>query len=357
MEFFTSMSLLSAIIACLLVIFIIPQIIIDVKEIKTSQILRNELISIAKKHVQKSISVIIELSGSAEDIYPLLDHLYAHEYDKLEVIIFIKKSANKNASALITNYRRINNITQLKIIRDNKVMTLDDVLLRHCSGSLVVLLTPTERLSDNFFIEASVAALNTVNAIVALPRLHIRIEKTIASAIQAQKMIFRQLLSQFFPINMPLWPLRNGVVYDRKTIILNNYQLTSNRIFVNQRLYISDIARHKTIMKYVLNAVKRASQALRSALAIGWFVFIIGFIVASIIVFDTGELLLLMLVVISLYILTSVLIQIHLRGYSLMDHINLILITPFGFIIMLVAYLLGFIRLLVGIIQPHRKRV
>jgi len=357
MEFFTSMSLLSLVIGCLLLIFIIPQIVIDIKEIRMSQTLRNELINIAKKQVQKSISVIIELSDGAEAIFPLLDHLFGHEYDKLEIIVFIKKSANKNAGALITNYRRINNITKLKIVRDSNGVTLADVLLHHCTGSLVLLLTPMERLSDNFFVEASVSALNTVNAIVALPRLHIRIENTIVSAIQAQKMIFRQLLSQLFPINMPLWPLRNGVIYDRKTIILNNNQPTSNRIFVNQRLYISDTARCKTIVSYIINAVKRASQRLRLGFAIGIFIFIIGSIVALAILLDIGELLIIFIVILLLYILTSVLMQIHLRGYSLIDHINLTLVTPFGFIIMLVSYLLGFFKLMFEIIRPNRNRM
>lgn len=346
MEFIIPTSIVSILVGCLLAFFVILQVIIDAREARQSRRLHREMIAIAKKHNEKTISIVVELAQNAETIIPLLDHLYGFKYDKLEVIVVIEPNADKNIRLLLNRYRRTNHVKRLRIVQHSRELKLRDVLRRYSSGELVMILNSDERLSHEFFEIASTEALNKEGALVVLPRRHIRLENTVASALQAQISVMRQLIRRLFRFKMSIWPLRTGVVYNRQSIIADSEQTDTANLFVSQRLYVSDFATTRTITGYIRQSIKNAALILQSWRGIISSIVIVGIVVLFSILLDLDEQLILIACIIGIYTFTSMMMQMRTKGYSLIDNINLVLIAPFSLVYILVIYICGFVRML-----------
>ena len=58
------------------------------------------------------------------------------------------------------------------------------------------------------------------------------------------------------------------------------------------------------------------------------------------------DLLIIIIAIFSLYTLCSLFIQMRTKGYSIIDNINLFLITPIGLIFKILIYIFGLIKLI-----------
>lgn len=156
MNFIIPTSITSIVIACLLFLFAVIQIAIDAIDIRRSRRLYKTLIAVAKSQNKQSFTVVVELTRQATTLLPLLDHLYQHNYSKLEVIVVIKHSAGKNARTVLERYRRANRIKGLKLVKHVRGLSNSDILRRYGSGSLAMMLGSDERLSiDSFRLHRS----------------------------------------------------------------------------------------------------------------------------------------------------------------------------------------------------------
>lgn len=310
------------------------------------------LINIAKKNSEQSISVVVELKQNVSSIIPLLDHLYGHKYDKLGVIVIIDSAADGNAETLIKSYRRTRHIKNLRLVHNKQHLRLEEILRRYSSSTLAMLLTTDSRLSKDFFTIASIESLHNNNAIIALPWHHICLNKTLTGALRVQRNIVRQFITIIFPINIQLWPLRTGIVYNRQKIIEKSGQTNLINIFSNQRLYVSTIFPPKMFSDYIKRSIKEASRLSSVAIFIG----IVGFIAASFLFLKTSELLVLIIFIFFIYILMSLMLQIRLSGYSFMNNINLLLIAPFELLFLIVIYTCGLVSLIINTIFKRFRR-
>ena len=328
------------------------QIIINIKEIRQSQNIYKRLIDIAKKSSEQSISVLIELKQNMKSVVDLLDHLYGYKYSKLEIIVVVDNDADENADAMIKSYRHTRHIKNLRLVHNRHNLKVEEILRRYGSGTLAMLLSTDNRLSKDFFSIASIESLYKDSAIVALPWHHICLNKTVTSALRVQRNIIRQFITIIFPINISLWPLRAGIVYNRQKIIDKSGQKDIIKVFSNQRLYVSDIFPPKMFSEYIRRSIKEASRLSTIAIFVG----LAGFITVSFLFLKTNELIILAIFIIFIYMLTSLLLQMRLSGYSFIDNINLLLIAPFELIFLIVIYTCGFVKLIIEFIYSKFKK-
>ena len=355
-DFIIPTSTLLIFIACLLIAYIVFQIAIDVKEIIHSKKLHSKLMGIARTQSLQTFSVVIELSKSAETILPLLSHLYEHKYSGLEIIVIIKHTAGKNSSKILARYRRQNKLNSLKIIHHKKGWNIQDYLRRYGSGKLTMILNSNMRLSPVFFINASIESLNNNNAIVALPRQHMVLNETVASALHTNANNLRQYI-QLTKKQISIFPFRPGLIYNRKLIVAGCKIPAVLSLPISQQLNISNTANINSIKSYSKQAIANTTKILKSKYGIVSLVFVSSLAFTSIMLFKPDELLILLGLIIALYVLTIIVMQIRLKGYSLFNHINLILIAPFSLLFMVVIYVCSFINLIFKIIYQSCKKL
>lgn len=145
---------------------------------------RQLILQFARTHAAKKVTVAVELTRRADTILPMLDHLYEHDYRKLEIIVIIKQTAGSKARSALDSYRRKNQRKGLRIISHRKGLTPQLILRRYASGDLVVHLEPSDRLSPDFFPVASFHFIDP-GLNVLLPQTSPRLDQTISSATGA----------------------------------------------------------------------------------------------------------------------------------------------------------------------------
>jgi|GEM_PF-961334 len=355
-DFIISTSTLSILIAFLLITYIIFQIAIDVKEIIHSKKLHSKLMDIAKIQSLQTISVVIELTKSAETILPLLSHLSEHKYSKLEIIVIIKHTAGKKSGKILARYRRHNKLNCLKIINHKKGWKIQDYIRRYGSGKLSVVLNIDMRLSPGFFTNASIESINNDNAIIALPRQHMALNETIASALQTNADNLRQFI-KLTKIQTSIFPLRSGLIYNNK-LIVNDFKMTSVLLLpISQQLYISNTTNKNSMKNYFNKSITNTTEILKSKYGIISLLIITCLAITSIVLFEPDEILILLDLIIALYVLTIIVMQIRLKGYSLIEHINLVLIAPFSLLFMVLVYVCSLINLITKIIYKACKKL
>lgn len=357
MEFIIPTSIVSIIAICLLAAFVAIQIVIDARDIRRSKQLYRKMIKVAKKHSKQSFTVLVELSRNAGTIIPLLDHLYAQQYSKLEVIVVAKHTAGKNARTLLAQYRRTHRIKGLKIVKHVRGLSLQDILRRFGSGRFAMTLSADERLSDNFFVTASLETLLSDTAVALLPRHHVRLATTITSALQAQFNTLKQLTARVFGTKTIIAPLTAGVIYKRSYLITNNPpQSTTVRLATNQLLYVSRSADVEKFSNYFVQSIKKTMGAFVSVVGIIASSCVIIAVAALIIFVDPHELWIVAIVVIALYIMTNLTMQIRTKGYSFVDRINLLLTIPIGLIYATIIGASSLVALLISVFFSKRRK-
>jgi hypothetical protein len=345
MEFILSTPLL-IFAAVILAIFVILQIYIDTKDIIQSNKIQRELIAIAKKQSEKTFGVIIELSHSAETAIPLLEHLMSQNYSKLVVIILIKKTAGKKSKITLNNFRKVSHMRNLHIIMHSKGLKLENVVRRFGPIDLVMLMKVSQRLSSNFFTLASIGALSMLDGFVMMPRRHLRLGNPMTSALIAQRSILWQQISSLFGAKAPLSSLTDGLIYSQRSLEYDEAGRYS-RLEACRGIYISDQVPTESCIEYINQQIDVIVGYLRSRY--GLLILMLTIAVASIkiILLGLDLFMILAIIILIMYSLASLTAQLRLRGYKLMENINLILITPFSLMFLIFTYILGFMKYVV----------
>jgi len=330
----------------ILIAFFVFQVIITTREIKQSRYIYKILINTAIKNNEQFFSIIIEVKPNMPSIIPLLDHIYGHQYEKLEILVVIDNNLDNNIDTLLKSYQHMRHVKNLRLIRNKQSQNIEEILQLYGSGKLAMLLTPDNRLSNGFFVTASIESLFNDRAIVSLPWHHICLNNSISSALRVQRNIIRQFITNVFPKNIPLWPLRVGAVYDRQKVIEKSGQVEFVKIISNQKLYVSDPFLPKMFGPYIRRSIKEINKLSLVLISIG----IIAFIITSFVFLNKNELLATAIFIFFVYVLTNLMLQLRLGGYSFLDNINLLLVSPFELLFIVVIYICGLMALLIRII-------
>ena len=324
---------------------------IDAKDVRQSRILFRRLISVAKIQSRQPVTVIIELTRSATTILPLLDHLYLHDYNDLEVIIIIKHTAGKNAQSMLESYRRKNKISKLRLIKHAKGLTMQRVIDRYATSPLVMALTKDDRLSDAFFADISLDFMIYDEGAIA-PRQHFTPGKTLTSGLVSHFIIWSRLISLFQTAPISLATLHPGVVYRRELLINNSPSADVIRAHVSRRAAIASLTTGcaDSPRKYIHYCVRDIVLRLRSwPLLIGTLLILVS-LVMFVVMYPRDSIMLIAVILVT-YTALITRVQMGLKSYSAADAVSLILLAPFGLLFAVIIYLLSLVQLPVSIIR------
>lgn len=321
--------------AVLLGSFLLLQLVVDGRRSGRTMRVKRHLLVLARKQHAKSVSVVVELRRSATTILPFLDYLYEQDYAKLEVIVVVKQTAGSKARTTLENYRRRNKQAKLRIIKHRKGMGPERIASTYASNELIMWLNGSEKLSKDFFTEASLEFVDP--KLMALqPRTHIALDNTLITA-------FRSLFSLWInyarilrgSLKLDAAPMA-GVVYRRQAVkkeFVQTADYSSSVAVAGVYQPIKATTRHRLAELAVLAGLAVAISAAYLFMPHDQFVFFLAI--------SAG-----------LYCLVCWLWIIGVAEYSVLSRINLVLVTPFS--------LLAFtIRLVVDnllLLRPSRLR-
>lgn len=297
----------------------------DVRDIRSARRMRQLSAAYIKANNTPRISVMINLSRSAETIYPLLDHLYSHNYANLEVVIVIKHTAGKYAQKKLLSYRRKNRIRLLKLVKHAKGMTRESLIRQKTTGELVLLLSASDTLSSNFFTGAALDSLDNTAAAIT-PNHYAAIDTTFTSAQRAIAGIWAQILKRF-TANNAIIGLQNGYIYRRNT--LTNQRSMSTVRYKTTPAYQATIITSSHVMP---QRIATSSNAIKRSL-------LVAVIVASLLVFlSTYNVTVFAQLLLLSYIFIFSAFTLDIKEYSIRERVTLILFVPFSIFIFVSLY-------------------
>jgi|GEM_PF-1193914 len=142
------------------------------------------LLRSARQRAQQTFSIVVPLERRAGVLYPLLEHLRAHNYPKLQVVVLVKRTAGRRAQAELEAYRRATRYPRLKLVQYTRGMT-DAVIAERCAtGKYILTLSVHDRLSPHFLRRVSYV-LATLNPEALAIREVIRPVRTFERALHS----------------------------------------------------------------------------------------------------------------------------------------------------------------------------
>lgn len=300
LEYLVPFSASSGIIEGVIIMLVILKLFIDIRDIKKSRQLYRRLVSMAKVSIMERFSVVIELNRKADAVIGLLDHLYNQNYSDLAVIIIIKSSAGKNAKKELENYRRKKKVNGLRIIKQPKGVQLKSILARYVTGTFMINLLPSDRLSDKFFEEICLSSIAYGGPAIE-PVVYSSLNNTMISAISTNTDIWRHLaLNTTGKVKTSAYIVRPTSRRSMKSIYVDSRNILSQKLsFKNRLIIIMSFAAILTALSYCM---------------------------------DINEIIILGSLLFGIYAFINIWIIVKTKPYTVLDKINLILIIPFDLI-------------------------
>lgn len=292
------------------------------------------LLQDARKRARRSFTVIVPLERRAETIIPLLDHLYSHGYDKIKIIVIVKRSAGSKAEQELQIYKRANRRKGLKFVQYKRGMNTAAIAKTLATSEYVITLMPSDRLSARFFeVTSQVLAATSPNALAV--RSLVRPARTFAHALWSVARLFRTVKAGFTPLTMP-----SDVTIFKRTAIKNK-QASPSLVYASSQFYSMNLEESRPIISWRVVFVAIAAGVLAAALFL-IMVITLGMATAQLyglIVFIAVE-------------VTVLLCMLQVRGYRLVDYVNILLFIPLA---PLYALGYGIVRLIKSLISAVRR--
>lgn len=333
--------MIDIILAIILLSFVIGfQVFLDAKDINHVNLIRKELMAIAKKKVQKSVVVVIEIGRSVKEIEPLLDHLASFEYNKIEIII-LKKSISDHVRKTLTNYKKSYRFSRFEMFEIKKKVSLIDIIRNNSKGQLILRLGCKSRLSKNFFELISIESAINKDDIVIIPSSHYVLGKSIASALQVQRSIINQVKNRIFKSKVDMQLLEHGIVYKRIFLLNTSSKNISQKNLALPHIYLANPVPKTSLREYFVWMVKKYSlNTIRFGLVflgVVSVVLMVSFLPRKVSVYAIS--------LASVYLFFNLALQMRVNGYSLIDRINLLMLLPVNFVFEVIASLGGVLAL------------
>ena len=269
------------------------------------------LIKDARNKSRRSFTLVTSLTRRAETIIPLLDHLEGFRYKKLQVIVIVKQTAGPNAKRMLEAYRRRSGL-HLTIVKHRRGLSYETVVGRYATGDYVMQIDSTDRLSPRFFDLASQILYSTRVGALAI-RNHLRPRRTFLQAAWS-------LIYLFSGIGMVMGlngnKKRQHVISKRKLIISG--KTVEARPYLAEQLHI-DVT--LGVIKLNLSSAYLSIAAAVGALMVASY-YLIGRFTGPYESSIFGIVALITIMVCTITMMAS------LRGFKLIDYINMVLFVP-----------------------------
>lgn len=283
-------------------ILIMMQLVLTARGSRETCRIHAALMADAKKRARRTFGVIIPLARRAETVFPLLDHLYAQHYDKLQIIVVVKQTAGRNAEKDLQAYRKANKVKGLKVVRYRAGQDMATLT----ASQYVLEMQPTDRLTARFFEVASlILTTHRPNALAI--RTIVLPERTFASAYQACGIVLRSVLSAVAPRALPssrMAARRVTLGEDVAPVRLASYQFG---IYQQEAVLPS--------LKQLLATILAGVVTYGALVTV--FIFTDPLFTPVIVAFIAGSHALLMAIIFT-----------AIRGYRFIDYLNMLLFVP-----------------------------
>lgn len=292
----------------------------DIKEVASARHLNRLGTAFVLKNNTPRVSVIIELKRSAETIFPLLDHLYNHHYENLEVIVLIKHTAGKSAQPKLHAYRPKHQTKNLKLVKHHKGMTCETVIRRNATGDLVLPLSSNHLLSRLFFSRIALLFLDD-NITVVKAQQKTRVGMSFASAHDATLSIWRSAFEKF-TTQQKVRGVHLGYIYRRTAMLAQTDASIARPYTASHAVTITDRPYETWREIHATNAAPTPSRSLIIAWSIAS-----GGLIGVILLANYNYALVSQLLFVSYVILFSLFLS-GSYNYSTIDKITLLLFAP-----------------------------
>lgn len=283
-------------------VLIMVQMVLTARGSRETRRIHAALMVDAKERARRTFGVIIPLARRAETVFPLLDHLYAQHYDKLQIIVVVKQTAGRNAEKDLQAYRKANKVKGLKVI----CYSAGQDVAKLTASQYVVEMQPSDRLAARFFEAVSlILATHRPDALairtIALP------ERTFASAYQTGRVLLRSVLSSAIPHTLP------------------SSRAVTRRVAMGKNVAPLQIASYQFGM-YQQSESKLSFKQLLATILAG--VLIYGALAATLMFIDPLFIPVIAAFLAGSYALLMAIIFMAVRGYRFIDYLNMLLFVP-----------------------------
>lgn len=288
------------------------RIVIDIRHIRDAKHRR------ARNIGDPTISYIIELKRSADTILPLLDHLGEVSDGRAEVVILVYHTAGPRAQVQLQGYRRRHTDIRLRIVRRHKGMDMERLIRQYTRGTALMQIDTDTRLSRRFG-RAAETAFSDLTVSFAVPYQHVPLDRRITTGIQAGIGQWRHLARQLFDAPTA-HGFTKGILY-RKTHLLRPTKHPRTQ-------YMTNAAVLSTVNSPFTDDTPETavSQSFRFGAPLAVIAFVAAFATIELRALDLTYL-------VGLYGAGYVVSQFGMRHYSAIDHLNLLLISPFVLVV------------------------
>lgn len=269
------------------------------------------LINDARQRSRRSFTIIITLSRRADTIMPLLDHLRAFNFTKLQVVVVIKQTAGSRAQRSLEAYRRKTGL-KLTIVNYRRGLTTATLAGRYATGDYVMQIDSIDRLSSRFFDLVS-QILYSTHASALVVRNHLRPRQTFLQAATSITYLFNGL-GLVIGINRD--KSRQHLIIKRK-LLASGKEFTA-RPYLAEQVHI-DMSTSQT--KLVLSPTYLSFSAVIGALMIVTY-YLIGRLAGP---YEASIFAIALLTTLAICV---VVLMASLRGYKLIDYIDMVLFVP-----------------------------
>lgn len=276
------------------------------------------LMSQAKRRALRAITVVIELQRRPESIFNLLDHLAAHHYKKLDVVVIMKPTAGKTAKAKLEKYRTTTELQRMTLVTFRKGMTDAALATQYAKGTVLLKLDPDMLLSDRFFERVSYGFAASKSAL--LVRRFRRPERTLVSGWTSLSSLWRSVFTPYsqerrqviegqLVAGVPVLKtvIRKGTDYTPEPLLYDDYGLDMTTAPLSNtpyswkgRLIVAGI-----MLAVVALVIYLIQVTPRDLLAfIGWLTF-------------------------AVYLISSIVLLAHLKGLGKLERFLVLALIPF----------------------------
>ncbi len=269
------------------------------------------LINDARQRSRRSFTVIVTLSRRADTIMPLLDHMRALNYAKLQVVVVVKQTAGSRAQRSLEAYRRRTGL-KLTIVKYRRGLTPAVLAGRYVTGDYVMQIDGTDRLSSRFFDLVS-QVLYSTRASTLVIRNHLRPRQTFLQAATSITYLFNGL-GLVIGINRD--KRRQHVIVRRK--LLADGKDFKARPYLAEQVHV-DVSASQ--VKLALSPIYLSVSAVIGLLMVVSY-YLIGRLAGP---YEAGIFGIAALITIAICV---VVLMASLRGYKLVDYINMVLFVP-----------------------------
>lgn len=284
---------------------------------ETSRVQRALMVA-AKRRALKTVTVVIELSRRADTVFDLLDHLTAHHYSKLDVVVIIRHTAGKHAERDLMAFKKTSGLRRLTLVRYRKGMTVESIAASQAKGTVLLKLDPDMRLNDRFFTYLSYAFSAPVDALYV--RRFRRPQRTLLSAWWSLSSLWRAVFASLGARRPQVFEgeLVAGVPVLKQVIKKQLPYTTDRLLFDDFGLDMTNAAHRSLWLSWQGRLVVLALLAFFGAL--------LGYLVT---VTPRGMLSLMAWSLIALYVLSSWVQLSHFKGLGRLEQFLVLLLIPF----------------------------